>query len=216
MGTDSLHDDVIKWKHFPRYWPFVWGIHQSPVNSPHKSQWRGALMFSLICAWISGWVNNREAGDLRRYRTHYGVIVMVSEFGTEHGSTNAGLCTNLQNDLTIEMEILEEREFAISEFNSLWPSDTIWRHRSGSTLAQVMACCLTAPSHYLNQCWLIINKVQWHSSEHNYTRDTSAPKIKISLKMTYLKFHLNLPGANELRWVFVTDSVYCNIPPCTP
>ena len=40
----SLHDDVIKWKHFPRYWPFVRGIHRSPVNSPHKGQWRGALM----------------------------------------------------------------------------------------------------------------------------------------------------------------------------
>ena len=45
-----LHDDVIKWKHFPRYWPFVRGIHRSPVNSPHKGQWRGALMFYLICA----------------------------------------------------------------------------------------------------------------------------------------------------------------------
>ena len=44
-------DDVIKWKHFPRYWPFVRGIHRSPVNSPHKGQWRGALIFSLICAW---------------------------------------------------------------------------------------------------------------------------------------------------------------------
>ena len=42
------HDDVIKWKHFPRYWPFVRGIHRSPVNSPHKGQWRGSLMFSLI------------------------------------------------------------------------------------------------------------------------------------------------------------------------
>ena len=40
------------------------------VNSPHKSQWRGALLFSLICVWINGWVNNREAGDLRRYRAH--------------------------------------------------------------------------------------------------------------------------------------------------
>ena len=39
------HDDVIKWKHFPRKWPFVRGIHRSPVNSPHKGQWRGALMF---------------------------------------------------------------------------------------------------------------------------------------------------------------------------
>ena len=71
-----LHDDIIKWKHFPRYWPFVRGIHRSPVNSPHKGQWRGALMFTLICARINGWVNNREAGDLRRYRAHYDVIVM--------------------------------------------------------------------------------------------------------------------------------------------
>ena len=71
-----IHHDVIKWKHFPRYWPFVRGIHRSPVNSPHKGQWRGALMFSLICVWINGWVNNREAGDLRPYRAHYDVTVM--------------------------------------------------------------------------------------------------------------------------------------------
>ena len=71
-----LHDDVIRWKHFPRYWPFVRGIHRSPVNSPHKGQWRGALMFSLICVWINGWVNNPKAGDFRRYRSHYDVIVM--------------------------------------------------------------------------------------------------------------------------------------------
>ena len=69
------HDDVIKWKHFPRYWPFVRGIHGSTVNSPHKGQWRGALMFSLICVWINGWVNNREAGDLRRSRAHYDIRV---------------------------------------------------------------------------------------------------------------------------------------------
>ena len=112
-----FHDDVIKWRHFPRYWPFVWGIHRSPANYfhkdtdqrkyqssaslafvegihrnifrvtghvcanspvtgefPHKGQWRGALMFSLI--WINSSVNNREAGDLRRYRTHYDVTVV--------------------------------------------------------------------------------------------------------------------------------------------
>ena len=72
-----IHDDVIKWKHFPRYWPFVRAIHRSPVNSPHKGQWRGALMFSLICVWINGSVNNREAGDLRRYRAYYDVTVML-------------------------------------------------------------------------------------------------------------------------------------------
>ena len=72
----TFHDDVIKWKHFPRNWPFVLGIHRSPVNSLHKGQWRGALMFSLICIWTNDWVNNREAGDLRRYRAHFDVIVM--------------------------------------------------------------------------------------------------------------------------------------------
>ena len=70
------HDDVIKWKHFPRYWPFVRGTHRSPVNSPHKGQWSGALKFSLICARINGSVNNGEAGDSRRHRARYNVIVV--------------------------------------------------------------------------------------------------------------------------------------------
>ena len=70
------HDDVIKWKNFPRYWPFVQGIQRSPVNSPHKGQWRRALMFSLINTRINGWVNNGEAGDLRRHHAHYDVTVM--------------------------------------------------------------------------------------------------------------------------------------------
>ena len=74
--TWHSHDDVTKWKHFPCYWPFVRGIHRSAVNSPHKGQWRGALMFSLICVWINGWVSNRKAGDLKRYRAHYDVIVI--------------------------------------------------------------------------------------------------------------------------------------------
>ena len=52
----TFHDDVIKWKHFPRYWRFVRIIHRSPLNSPLKGQWHGALIFCLICAWINGWV----------------------------------------------------------------------------------------------------------------------------------------------------------------
>ena len=48
------HDDVIKWNNFQRYWPFVQGIHRSPVNSPHKGQWRGALMLFLIYTHIKG------------------------------------------------------------------------------------------------------------------------------------------------------------------
>ena len=92
----QLHGDFIKksrvWiRHYSHIY-ISWWRHQMetfsallaicagnspvPVNFPHKSQWRGALMFSLICVWINGWVNNHEAGDLRRYRIHYDVIVM--------------------------------------------------------------------------------------------------------------------------------------------
>ena len=86
----TCHDDVLKWKHFPHYWPFARWRYQKETfstllaicagNSPvpgHKGQWRGALMFSLFCVWINGWVNNGEAGDLRRYLAHYDVTVVV-------------------------------------------------------------------------------------------------------------------------------------------
>ena len=63
------------WRHqmetFSASLAFVRGIHRSPVNSPHKGQWRGALVLFLICAWINGWVNDGEAQDLRRHRAHY-------------------------------------------------------------------------------------------------------------------------------------------------
>ena len=56
--------------------------------------------------------------------------------------------------------------------NSLWPSDIVWHHGSGSKLAQIMTCWLTAPSHYLNQCWIIINQVLWHSPKTIFTGST--------------------------------------------
>ena len=66
------HDDVIKWKPFLCFWLFVWGIHRLPVISPHKCQWRGVFIFSLICT-----LNNREVGDLWCHCAHYDVIVML-------------------------------------------------------------------------------------------------------------------------------------------
>ena len=61
-----------------------------PGEFPHKGQWRRALMFSLICVWINGLVNNREAGDLRRYRAHCDVTVMKRE-----NSTSTSMSSNL-------------------------------------------------------------------------------------------------------------------------
>ena len=72
---EATYDDVIKWKNLTRYWPFV----RSPVNSPHNGQWRVALVFSLICAWMNGSVSNREAGDLKSHLTHHDVTVMITK-----------------------------------------------------------------------------------------------------------------------------------------
>ena len=72
----NSHDDVIKWKNFPRYWPYVRQIHRSSVNFPHNGWWRGALMVSLICVWINGWVNKGAADDLTRHRAHYDVTLL--------------------------------------------------------------------------------------------------------------------------------------------
>ena len=83
-------------------------------------------------------------------RVRYGVSFVTSKFGLYSPSLTAVL------------------------FNSLGPSDSTWRQRSGSTLAQVMAWCLMAPSHYLNRCWLIISKVEWDSTKSKFTRDNSA------------------------------------------
>ena len=73
------HDDVIKWKHF-RVTGHLCGEFTGDRWIPHTkaSDCMGALMFSLICVWINGWVNNGEAGDLRRDRVHYDVTVMQS------------------------------------------------------------------------------------------------------------------------------------------
>ena len=86
------HDDIIIWKHFPHYWPFVWGIHRSPVNSPHKGQWRGASMFSLLCAlnkrlnkqlwgwwfeWVSEWLSLTAFLEQRTARSIWDTITLI-------------------------------------------------------------------------------------------------------------------------------------------
>ena len=80
--------DIPWWRHqmetFSALLALCAGNSPVPVNSPHKGQWRGALMFSLICASINDWVNNHAAGDLRRHRGHFDVNVMhmpVIHFG---------------------------------------------------------------------------------------------------------------------------------------
>ena len=92
-----LHDDVIKRKHFPRYWSFARGIHRSPVNSQHKGQWRRALMFSLISAsnkrlskqsW--GWWFETSSSPLWRHRNGFRDPVRGNETHHKHRLTHWG------------------------------------------------------------------------------------------------------------------------------
>ena len=103
LGTDLMfllviHDDVIKWKHFPCYWPFVWGIHRSPVNSPHKGQWCRALMFTLICA-LNKWLSKQSWGwwfetPLRPLWRHCNVIPVCGWLSNSKALSN-GITTVL-------------------------------------------------------------------------------------------------------------------------
>ena len=75
--------DGIKWKHFPRYLPFVWGIQRSPVNPITKAMTRRFDVF-LICAWTNSRGNTGDTGDLRRLRAHYDVMVMSLALRLSH------------------------------------------------------------------------------------------------------------------------------------
>ena len=66
------------------------------------------------------------------------------------------------------LDLIPCKTIVYANINSMRLCDTIWQHKSGSTLAQVMACCMTALSHYLSQCWILISVDLWHSPENKF------------------------------------------------
>ena len=117
------------------------GIHRSPMDSPHKGQWRGILMFSLICAWTNDLANNQDVGDLKRHRAHHCVTVMWIQMVIQpHWNT----CSLYDFGTILKMSSKSVNT------SWLWPGDAILCHRTWSALDQVMASYLTAPSHCLN------------------------------------------------------------------
>ena len=127
-------------------------VGNSPVNSSHKGQWRGDLMFSLICAWLNGWVNDCESGGLRRLYTHYDVTVMrcpitrpmlwgaFCEFGWASLSAfamdyvNHAVQERLLNLIIYSFKIW----YTGPRYNGIWlPTQVTNRMR-------LMACCRTA------------------------------------------------------------------------
>ena len=90
---------------------------------------------------------------------------------------------------------------------SLRHSDVIWRQGSRSTLAQVMACCLTAPSHYLKQCWLAISKLKWHSPERISIRSIANTRQRNKIENWYVKSHSDFPMSQPFfhTWLWHHD-----------
>ena len=176
---------------FPRYWLFV----RSPVNSPHKGQWHGALMFSLICVWLNGWVNNREAGDLRRCRAHYDVTVMQSmctwsrserlchlgkskqcRLDASNGLNHGVLSVNCAKSSCL-------KDWRQHKTLTPWSFDEWICQWTGTSLIKVMDCRMFGAKPFLNQCCRIVTYIRskFHRNFNLHThiliqRETSSTK----------------------------------------
>ena len=144
--SGRVHDDVIKWKHFPRYWPFVRGIHRW---IPRTKASDAELWCFLCSAWINGWVNYHEAGDLRRHRARYEVTIMCTIVLLSSSLTNwpLGGSSSFNSIIIIQNSVLR----TCFELALRWMPQNLAHERS--PLVQTMAWCRLATSHYLSQCW---------------------------------------------------------------
>ena len=163
--------DLVLW---PRRWPWPWFFM--------VKFWK-----SCISEW-EGWLTLHKGGGSRSFMTIWWPRSGVWIYQVVTGVTSVVGVPSTHLVLTWFVHFFGEFWICIQIFyvaedepfkciNSLWPSDAIWQHRSWSTLAQVMACCVTAPSHYLNQCWLIISTDQWRLPKGNFTRLRDTPAI---------------------------------------
>ena len=154
-ATSPHHDDVIIWKYFPRNWPFVRGIHRSPVNSPHKGQWRGASMFSLICTRINGWLNNDEAGDLRRHRAHYDVTEVFCSSSHVSWTRAAidGTCPQTYSTVTTDLVISSGTVFSGTNWDWLTETETSIFNTTWHYTAPWCQPHVTFPMYYSILIW---------------------------------------------------------------
>ena len=107
MIPDVHSTMIIKWKHFPRYWPFVRGIHRSPGGFPSQRPVTRSFDVFFDLGLNDGWTNSRDAGDLRRHHAHYEVSVMCDLYfvyyknqvsvynGDDLRYTQVPVCTNI-------------------------------------------------------------------------------------------------------------------------
>ena len=182
----------------------------SQVVFPHKGQWRGALLFPLICAWTNGWVNNLDAGDLRRHRAQYDVTVMFTiqfswkfsmlsskfswadRYETYNSHANYAVLTCTGNCC-----IIMTRYEIISGEENIYLISIVIMENTLTHWGRITHICVgklttngsdTATSHYLNQCWDIVNwthgnKLQWKLNRNLYISIQENAFVNVVWKM---------------------------------
>ena len=156
---------------------------------------------------INLWSHSNEFPFLGRWS-------LVEPFPLSICTLLIGLSSNLACELMMGLQ-RPDQAFGHAPLNSLWPSDTIRWQRTESILAQAVACCLTAPSHYLNQCWLISKVLHGIHRRALSWEDLKIPISKNWWKITFLKSHSDLPGANEsipdISWCLICGVFSVNL-----
>ena len=189
--TTIKHDDVIKWEHFPCNWTFVRRIHRSPVNSPYKGQWRGALIFSLICACLNKRLSKQSRGW--RFETPSGSYdVNVMQF--EKACTANWLDTNHEYFILIITRDSEGIMFSPWVFvcvsvyvcHDVWPDDLTmkdWCHTKN--ILQV-------------HCWgCLVVQIMFHALMTSLM--TSQDHTGQILKLIYLRHNLRYSVDQKLK-----------------
>ena len=161
-----------------------------PIPGKQSLYWGGRLILLwmdhtilhiLPKVWIRQWTGASPRVDRLRARTPVVLVPYVSAtFLPTSLPAPTATCpqkncyvNSLPPDFDLKCAIFQR--VALIAFLSISSTIAFWRHRSTrSTLAQVMACCLAAPSHHLNVCWIIISEVQWRLPGGNFTRNNSA------------------------------------------
>ena len=132
----SVHTCTLSWwRHqmatFPRYWPFVRGIHRWPVDSPHKGQWHEALIVPLICPWTNGCVRITHCEVHIGSKRHQTCVVQ----GLEYLGRNRSVSIMVADDLDlapcvtrIPVAMLDKQVPVVNVFSttcaiSMWRND---------------------------------------------------------------------------------------------
>ena len=141
----KCHDDVIKWKHFPRCSLFVRGIHQSPVGSPYRDQWRGALMFSLMCDWTLEQTVEMPAiwGAMALIVTSLVMCLLAAE------ERSYMLATTLDALVVFEEEskswgFIYDKNLNGKALGSAWVCWSWWRHEMETFSASLAICAVNS------------------------------------------------------------------------